>query len=39
MGVLITVTFDLKQASPAIYPKVQFDLENIDFSKQVSGKK
>jgi len=36
---LVTVTFDLSQAPTSVYPKIQQDLENIDFSKLIAGKK
>lgn len=39
MGYFVTVTFDLNQADPSVYPKVNSELENIDFSKIITGRK
>ena len=39
MSYLVTVTFDLNQADPSVYPKVHFELENIDFSKLITRRK
>lgn len=36
---LVTVTFDLSQAPTSAYPKIQQDLEGIDFSKFIAGRK
>lgn len=39
MTFLVTVTFDLRGAEPSLYPLIQKELEAIDFSKMISGKK
>ena len=39
MSYFVTVTFDLTEADPSVYPKVHSELENIDFSKFITGRK
>ncbi|WP_323772599.1 hypothetical protein [Alcanivorax sp.] len=39
MSFFVTITFDLNQAPTSAYPKIQKELENIDFSKLISGKR
>ncbi len=39
MSYLVVVTFDLNDADPSDYPKVYSELESIDFSKYIVGKK
>lgn len=39
MSYFVTVTFDLNGANTNVYPKIHSDLENLDFSKFVTGRK
>lgn len=39
MSYFVTVTFDLNGAHPNMYPKIHSELENLDFSKFVMGRK
>jgi len=39
MSFLVTITFDLTQAPTSAYPQIQQDLESIDFSKIISGRR
>jgi hypothetical protein len=39
MSYFVTVTFDFRYADPNVYPKIQKALEEIDFTKIVSGRK
>ena len=39
MPYFVTVTFDLRYADTSIYPKIQRELESLDFSKIITGNK
>jgi len=39
MSFFVTITFDLNCAEPSDYPKVQNELDDIDLSKYLTGKR
>lgn len=39
MTYFVSVTYDLEYAKTSDYPKVKAELENLDFSKVISGRK
>ncbi len=39
MSYFVTITFDLRYADTSIYPRIHSDLENLDFSKFIKGKR
>ena len=39
MSFFVTITFDLSYAEPSDYPKVQNELDDIDLSKYLTGKR